>query len=64
MEVQMAPIDTLFLAQSMRDLRQDDIVNRIVGLKLLTDNDESNNLLGAGLLTNDKAAVIAGVLNR
>lgn len=56
-----------FLAASMAQLRGDDIITKILGAKLLSDNDDSNNLLGAAILTGSKpaldAAIIEGITN-
>lgn len=57
-------IDTGFLASSMQQLRQDDIIDKLIGVTLLKDGDSSNDLIGAGLLTNNKAAITAGLIDK
>lgn len=57
-------IDTGFLASSIQQLRQDDIIDRLIGVTLLKDGDSSNDLIGAGLLTNNKAAITAGLIDK
>lgn len=55
--------DTSFLAASMQRLRQDDILNKIIGVKLMSDNNRDNDLLGAALLTGSDAAKTAAVVS-
>lgn len=57
-------IDTGFLASSIQQLRQDDIIDKLIGVTLLKDGDSSNDLIGAGLLTNNKAAITAGLIDK
>lgn len=57
-------IDTGFLASSMQQLRQDNIIDKLIGVTLLKDGDSSNDLIGAGLLTNNKAAITAGLIDK
>lgn len=60
----LADATTLFLTNSMKQLRQDNIISKILGVKLLTDKDRSNDLIGAGLLTNNDTAIEAGVIQK
>lgn len=57
-------VDTSFLAPSMKELRSDDIISKLIGVTLLKDGDSSNDLIGAGLLTNSKAAITAGLIDK
>lgn len=57
-------IDTGFLASSIQQLRQDNIIDKLIGVTLLKDGDSSNDLIGAGLLTNNKAAITAGLIDK
>jgi len=42
--------DDLFLALAMEDLVKDPVMRQVFGLKLLTDNDKSNDLVGLFML--------------
>lgn len=57
-------IDTGFLASSIQQLRQDNIIDKLIGVTLLKDGDSGNDLIGAGLLTNNKAAITAGLIDK
>lgn len=45
--------DDLFLALAMEDLVKDPVIRQAFGLKLLTDNDKSNDLVGLFMLDNE-----------
>ena len=45
--------DDLFLALAMEDLVKDPVMRQVFGLKLLTDNDKSNDLVGLFMLDNE-----------
>lgn len=45
--------DNLFLALAMEDLVKDPVMRQVFGLKLLTDNDKSNDLVGLFMLDNE-----------
>lgn len=46
--------DDLLLALAMEDLVKDPVMRQVFGLKLLTDNDKSNDLVGLFMLDNEK----------
>lgn len=52
-----------FMAASLAKLAQDDILNKLIGVKLMSDNTVKNDLLGAAMLTGSSAAKTAAIID-